>query len=712
MVLTTEFQKVLEASTKVTSNCTGYLRLYIKYGGRDVANNKDIIYYEIRQYAHNPYGNYLGWEWYGSLAWNIKLGTTIKANGTYTQSAVYSNGQEVVRASGSWEQPHNEDGNWSSAISFEGYVYQTKVSNNGSIELPQIPRYATSNQSLSSKTETSIVMNWASDSIIDYLWYSINNGSSWIGIDVSDGTSGSYTIGGLSANTTYNIKTRVRRKDSQLTTDSSSLSVATYAYPYIVSVSNTNLTIGDKVIIEVYNPLGRHCIAYMKQNSTSGKLLGSIEGFVAGSGGYILPTDTTAMYESIPNSSSGNCVYYLECSSLSYTPSTVSGTYKIKGTEIPTVGSLSYKDSNSNTTAITENNQIIIRNNSNLVFTIGSASGNNGASISKYEVIFAGVTKSRTSAGDLDFGTINLASNNNATLKVTDSRGLTNTKQITVIIDDWILPTAITILKRKSNFYSESYITVDASYSYLNGKNSITIQCQYKKVTDSDYSQLQTLEENVQETLDLDNQYQWNIRVIVKDRLGTTTYNLVLDRGMPIIFYDRLKSSVGINCFPSGSNDLYVNGEKVRTGDLDFASMYTSGTQKFGANSEQVTAFTGTNSDIKTRDLDINTTYCRIDIPLGTEYIEIGGQVSGYNSAWCLLVVNDQYGNWVGESSLLNQPGGNGYWTGAFPVKIIKLDKTKSHYMYMRINAYNVTEFTLNAGFSTQNTNMWVRKLK
>lgn len=43
ITLTTEWQKVLEASTKVTSNVTGYLRLYMKYGGRNETNNKDIV---------------------------------------------------------------------------------------------------------------------------------------------------------------------------------------------------------------------------------------------------------------------------------------------------------------------------------------------------------------------------------------------------------------------------------------------------------------------------------------------------------------------------------------------------------------------------------------------------------------------------------------------------------------------------------------------
>ena len=144
MQLTTEFQKVLETSTKVTQNVTGYLRLYLKYGGRDETNNKDIIYYEIRQYAYNPYGNYLAWEWTGDLAWNIKLGTTTKANGTYKQTpAIYSDGRERVRVSGSWEQEHNPDGTWSSEISVEGYVYQTKVSASGNIELPTILRAST-----------------------------------------------------------------------------------------------------------------------------------------------------------------------------------------------------------------------------------------------------------------------------------------------------------------------------------------------------------------------------------------------------------------------------------------------------------------------------------------------------------------------------------------------------------------------------------------
>lgn len=159
MILTTSFQKVLESSTKVTQNCTGYLRLYLKYGNRNVATNTDTIYYEIRQYAYNPYGNYLGWEYSHSLSWSIKADNVTKASGSYKQSAIYSNGKEVVRASGSWTQPHNADGNWSANITLSGYVYTTKLTKSGAVSLPLIPRkssIAVTNGNIGSNTTIAI----------------------------------------------------------------------------------------------------------------------------------------------------------------------------------------------------------------------------------------------------------------------------------------------------------------------------------------------------------------------------------------------------------------------------------------------------------------------------------------------------------------------------------------------------------------------------
>ena len=123
-----------------------------------------------------------------------------------------------------------------------------------SITIPEIPRYPTANHSLNSKTLTSIKMNWWSDSIIDYLWYSTNCGSTWNGVDVSDGTSGTYTINNLQPNTTYNIKTRLRRRDSQFTKDTGNLSVTTYDIARITSAPNSNH--GDNITVNYSNPSG------------------------------------------------------------------------------------------------------------------------------------------------------------------------------------------------------------------------------------------------------------------------------------------------------------------------------------------------------------------------------------------------------------------------------------------------------------------------
>lgn len=128
------------------------------------------------------------------------------------------------------------------------------ASGSGTYKLSNIPRYATAKQSLKSKSLNSITINWSSDSTIDYIWYSKDNGSNWTGINVTDGKSGNYTISNLALNTTYKIKTRVRRKDSQLTTDSSALSVTTYDKARLTSAPNINL--GDNAVINITNDSG------------------------------------------------------------------------------------------------------------------------------------------------------------------------------------------------------------------------------------------------------------------------------------------------------------------------------------------------------------------------------------------------------------------------------------------------------------------------
>lgn len=193
---------------------------------------------------------------------------TVSING----SNVYTGSSSHAVTTGDVLASDNMDINQSSTLTLtvkmNGGIYVTSdnINTEYSWSLDEIPRYPSANHSLNSKTLNSIVMNWSSDSTIDYLWYSTNNGSSWTGVDVTDGTSGTYTISGLSPNTTYNIKTRLRRKDSQLTADTSTLNVTTYQIGLISSVSNFNH--GDSTTLVTTNPSGSALSLAVKISNT------------------------------------------------------------------------------------------------------------------------------------------------------------------------------------------------------------------------------------------------------------------------------------------------------------------------------------------------------------------------------------------------------------------------------------------------------------
>lgn len=224
-------------------------------GGSNPASDGDFRPYWRIYYDQEPQNNrtlitvqyYLQIYASGADAVNVGITSTVRINGssigTITKSATtYSTSGLKSIGSKTTYITHEADG--TAQFTFQGTGSYGSWSKNTAVstyDLPTLPRYATCYQNLVNKSETQITMNWSSDSIIDYVWYSIDNGLSWVAVGNTNSTSGSYTITGLSASTTYNIKTRVRRADSQLTTDSSNSAIATYAIPTqgIIGISET-----------------------------------------------------------------------------------------------------------------------------------------------------------------------------------------------------------------------------------------------------------------------------------------------------------------------------------------------------------------------------------------------------------------------------------------------------------------------------------------
>lgn len=222
-----------------------------------------------------------------------------------------------------------------------------------------------------------------------------------------------------------------------------------------------------------------------------------------------------------------------------------------------------YSDTNSATVAITENSQYIIRNNSTLQISVSNAKALNSATLKTLTAVVNGNVYTGTlngSTGTINVGVINVSYDTEVTVKLVDSRGNAGQKKITVLVYDWSLPSAIIKLNRKSNYYSESILNVNANYASIGDKNTVTIRYRIKKVSDSSYGSYSTIQNNVDANFTADNEYEWNVQVEVADKLGNTTYNLILQKGIPIAYVDINKCSFGVNCFPKHDNSLEVNG--------------------------------------------------------------------------------------------------------------------------------------------------------
>ena len=240
---------------------------------------------------------------------------------------------------------------------------------------------------------------------------------------------------------------------------------------------------------------------------------------------------------------------------------------------------VSYEDSNSNTVAITENNKYIIRNNSTLKISVSNAQALNSATLKTLTAVVNGNAYTGTlngSTGVVNVGMVNISSDAKVTVKIVDSRGNEGIREITVLVYDWTLPSAIIKLNRKSNYYSESILNVNANYASIGGKNEVTIKYRTKKVANSTFSTYTTIQNNTDANFTADNEYEWNVQVNVADKLGSTTYNLLLPRGIPIAYVDTKKNSFGVNCFPKKEKSLEINGKTVFDMVYPVGSVYVS----------------------------------------------------------------------------------------------------------------------------------------
>lgn len=301
--------------------------------------------------------------------------------------------------------------------------------------------------------------------------------------------------------------------------------------------------------------------AYLQYGNT--KITQSIGSASSGTYTFALTeAQRTALRNATPNSPTLSVIYGLQTniSGTVYT-TTATRTMTIVNAN-PTAVTLTYSDTNSTTVAITGDNQRIIQNKSTLTAQIGSSTAKKGATIVSYSTTINGVTVAGN--GTKTMGVVNLSSNGTLTTTVTDSRGFKTTTSVTVTIDAWQNPTAVVSLYRVNNFESSCKLMVDGSYSSLNNQNSLTCQYCYKRADQSSYSSWANISNRTLTTITLDNLYEWTVKVRIKDLLsGYIEYTASIGKGIPIMFVDTDKRSVGFNGFPTGTETVEINGSPI-----------------------------------------------------------------------------------------------------------------------------------------------------
>lgn len=227
----------------------------------------------------------------------------------------------------------------------------------------------------------------------------------------------------------------------------------------------------------------------------------------------------------------------------------------------PVMGTLSFADVNSDVVNITGNNQIIVQKQSTLRISFAPATAQKGASISRYILEFNGTLSAifvglHDDGGHFDFVKPDYAGTYVATLSAYDTRDNVSTSTISVTITAWQEPSAEISLERVNGFETNTILHVKATISSVTG-SSLTIEEKHR-IVNGTWSALNPVQNDTDETIALNNQYEWEMEVQVSDAFFTKAYPKTVGKGIPIGFIDTDMNSIGFGCFPDDDDQLAV----------------------------------------------------------------------------------------------------------------------------------------------------------
>lgn len=505
---------------------------------------------------------------------------------------------------------HNNDGSGSCWIS--GYcngpsgtsMSGTTVTGSQTVTLDKIARYLSiTGFSIQTRQINRVVVKWSVSDKRDTTQYSLNGGafvgSGTYGETVaSDQKSGTFEIENLNPNTTYSLKISCRRTDSQLWTESNTITFTTYDYAKLTSVPNIN--IGSSQIIKWTNP--NNASISLKLCKTNNSQIINY-GSVTGTSKTVTPTAST-IYALTPNSNTYKARYIITTTqnNKTYTNSK-DFTFTVTNSN-PTFSNFDYVDLSGVTTALTGNNKILVNKYSNVSVTITStnkATSKNSATMKSYKLSSGSKneTKNYSSSSTITFTAFG-PTTGSIKVSATDSRNNSTSVTKTATFKNYTEPVIKSFEAVRSNNGVGSEVTLKFSGTYWNNnfgavQNTIAgISYSYKETSASNYSTAKTLTSytvsngtfsgqiKVQGDLGakgFDVSKSFNIRLNIADKLGTTQKVVTLGSGAPAIAIYKDNVAIGQKYNTSTGGKLQVNGDIKANGSVTANSFIGIATQ-------------------------------------------------------------------------------------------------------------------------------------
>lgn len=545
---------------------------------------------------------------YYTLDVGARSDSTISINGvseTYTVPAIedYSSGwkkkllkTKTVRVS------HNADGtksgvalsaSWRFSGTYSGVSVGT-ITASTTVTLNSIDRSApTVSCSVSNITANGFKISASSSATADIWQYSLNGGSTWTQFSSTAGTSASVTLSTLLPNTTYSVRVRARKRTNQVYGTSSTVSAKTLGGAVLLSCSSFSAdaaSISLSLRVTVYNAAYTNYITIKNGSTTYLSLAGRI--WSAGTANRTITltsSERTTLLNAMASVKSFTATIELVTKSGSTqigSASTCTCTIRTsQANSGPSISGFTFADSYSITTAITDNDQVLIQDYSRLTVTPGTAAARNGASIVSYSAVCSGVTKSNTTGAALSLGTIGTSGTRDITLTVTDSRGYTASVTQSVTVVPYSKPRVSSVsLRRTNDIETEMQLVFNGSISPITvdgtQKNSLLYaRYRYKLTSASSYNSYTSILGSVTATgssfsfsnlelCNLDSESSYDFHLQIRDQLNSLTsldLYFVVSQGTPLVALR--KKMVGINT-PSPETALHVVGDTRIEGTL------------------------------------------------------------------------------------------------------------------------------------------------